>query len=228
MTRASCIASPSATAHTSQSCCVMITSGCSARSTAASMPITERPAATACCTARWISADDWRPSIGVTVTLGSDVTDSGQSHSWETPTSCAMPPIAATISVAPGRSETISFLATMLLPRKSNVALAFFLLFAVLSVFVARGFTKSWDTQTVHTFAEWRRPPTTRVDAGVLRPRQLALRDSAGARHRRPAVALETRRRGAPLPVRRGVRRGASTHSQNCRFTVRDPRSWPT
>jgi undecaprenyl-diphosphatase len=74
-----------------------------------------------------------------------------------------MPPIAATISVAPGRSETISFLSTMLLPRKSNAALAFFLLFAVLSVFVARGFTKSWDTQTVHAFAEWRRPLTIRV-----------------------------------------------------------------
>jgi undecaprenyl-diphosphatase len=51
----------------------------------------------------------------------------------------------------------------MLQPRKSNVALAFFLAFTVLSVFVARGFTKSWDVQTVRAFAELRHPLATRV-----------------------------------------------------------------
>ena len=41
------------------------------------------------------------------MTTGLPTTDGGQSHSWVTPTSSSSSPMAQTISVAEGRSETM-------------------------------------------------------------------------------------------------------------------------
>ena len=48
-------------------------------------------------------------------------------------------------------------------PRESKVALAFFLMFAILSVFMATGVTMNWDVHTLVAFASVRTPGVTRV-----------------------------------------------------------------
>ena len=51
----------------------------------------------------------------------------------------------------------------MLVPRTSRVAFILLLLFAVLSILVARHVTQSWDTRTVIAFSHLRRPVLTRI-----------------------------------------------------------------
>ena len=51
----------------------------------------------------------------------------------------------------------------MLVPRTSRVALVVLLLFAVLSMLVARHLTQGWDARTVVAFSQLRRPALTRI-----------------------------------------------------------------
>lgn len=51
----------------------------------------------------------------------------------------------------------------MLVPRTSRVALVLLLVFALLSILVARHVTQNWDTRTVLAFSYLRRPALTRI-----------------------------------------------------------------
>ena len=61
-----------------------------------------------------------RRSWTLRVTTGLPTTSMGQSHSWVTPTSSSPRPMAQTISVADGRSETMRIQDVVLPPSTAN------------------------------------------------------------------------------------------------------------
>ena len=83
-------------------------SGSAAASASSSSVYSDEPPWTDAVTSRWMSRDDADArSWTLRVMTGMPSTSGGKSHSWVTPTSSSRRPMAHTISVAEGRSETM-------------------------------------------------------------------------------------------------------------------------